>query len=110
MNGPKSGLRCISETVLCSKEHISNHGAVPTIYGVVRPPTPHMCAAKKIVWVTQPNAKPDFQELDIDGPLSNVLARARGLAEEADFVLAQILSPEGKVLATVGPGGSVHLT
>jgi len=68
-----------------------------------------MSAAKKIVWVTQTNAKPDFRELDLESALQVALARARDLAAEPDFVLAQVLAADGKVLATVGPGGSVHL-
>ncbi|NKA35767.1 hypothetical protein GO300_03829 [Ralstonia solanacearum] len=68
-----------------------------------------MCAVKKIVRVAQTNAKPDFLELDLEGALTEALVRARSLASEAGFVLGQVLDADGKVLATVGPGGAVRL-
>lgn len=51
-----------------------------------------------------------FHEMEVEGQFSAVLDRAKTLALTVPaFTLGQILAHDGRVLATVGQQGSVHI-
>jgi len=66
-----------------------------------------------IVWVDAPEnkaEKPTFRELVFTGVFNDALDHAANLAKGAKFMMGQVLNKDGKVLATIAPQGSIHLS
>ncbi len=55
-------------------------------------------------------AKPSFNEVVFEGVFADAVEHAKKLAMNAKFMLGQILAKDSKVLATVAPQGSVHIS
>ena len=55
-------------------------------------------------------AKPTFTEVVFSGAFNDALDHIRGIATNAKFLMGQVLSKDGKVLATVAPQGSTHIS
>lgn len=55
-------------------------------------------------------AKPSFNEVVFEGVFADAVEHAKKLAMNAKFMLGQVLAKDGKVLATVAPQGSVHIS
>lgn len=66
-----------------------------------------------IIWVNKSERKagwPDFREQVFTGAFNEALDYVVTLAKEARFILGQVLSSDGKVLATVAPQGNIRLS
>ncbi|KVP65667.1 hypothetical protein WJ96_04680 [Burkholderia ubonensis] len=66
-----------------------------------------------IIWVNKPETKagwPDFREVVFTGAFNEALDYIVNLAKGARFILGQVLSTDGKVLATVAPQGNIRLS
>ena len=66
-----------------------------------------------LVWVNQAEdeaAKPTFTEVVFSGVFNDALEHIRGIATNAKFLMGQVLSKDGKVLATIAPQGSIHIS
>lgn len=67
----------------------------------------------KLVWVNKGDdeaAKPTFTEVVFSGAFNDALEKVRGVATNAKFMMGQVLSKDGKVLAIVAPQGSIHIS
>lgn len=66
-----------------------------------------------LVWVDKGDneaAKPTFTEVVFSGAFNDALEKVRGMATSAKFMMGQVLSQDGKVLATIAPQGSIHIS
>jgi hypothetical protein len=66
-----------------------------------------------LVWVDEADnkaEKPTFREVVFTGAFNEALDHVIGLAKGAKFMCGQVLSKDGKVLATVAPQGSSHIS
>lgn len=66
-----------------------------------------------LVWVNKADDeadKPTFSEVVFSGAFNDALEKIRGMATSAKFMMGQVLSKDGKVLATVAPQGSIHIS
>ena len=66
-----------------------------------------------LVWVdkAEDSAKtPTFCEVVFTGAFNEALNHILGKAKNAQFMIGQVLSQDGKVLATVAPQGSIHIS
>lgn len=66
-----------------------------------------------IIWVSKSERKagwPDFREEVFAGAFNAALDHVVNLANGARFIIGQILSKDGKVLATVAPQGNIRLS
>lgn len=68
----------------------------------------------RITWVASDAAKAngdlEIQEIVIDGSLADAINHAVELAKQARFMLGQILSKDGKILANLAPKGHIRLS
>ena len=55
-------------------------------------------------------AKPTFSEVVFSGAFNDAVNHVVGLANNAKFMLGQVLKKDGKVLATIAPQGSIHIS
>lgn len=72
-----------------------------------------MTKEHNIVWVDQPEdtaEKPTFTEVVFNGAFNEALDHILGLAKNAKFMCGQVLAKDGKVLVTVAPQGSIHIS
>lgn len=53
---------------------------------------------------------PTFSEVVFSGAFNDALNHVVGLAKSAKFMMGQVLAKDGKVLATIAPQGSIHLS
>ena len=53
---------------------------------------------------------PTFSEVVFSGAFNDALNHVVGLAKNAKFMMGQVLNKDGKVLATVAPQGSTHIS
>lgn len=67
--------------------------------------------ATKVVWMnsTLTSGPAQVEEEIVEGVLQDAVNFIRGIANEATFLLGQILAMDGRVVATVAPGGVVKL-
>lgn len=66
-----------------------------------------------LVWVNKGDdeaEKPNFTEVVFSGAFNDALEKVRSMATNAKFLMGQVLSKDGKVLATVAPQGSIHIS
>jgi transposase-like protein len=66
-----------------------------------------------IIWVNQAESRkgwPVFCEEVFTGAFHDALERISNLAKGAGFMVGQVLSKDGKVLANVAPQGSIRLS
>ena len=66
-----------------------------------------------IIWVNHPESKkgfPEFCEEVFTGAFSDALEHISNLAKGARFMVGQVLSKDGKILANVAPQGNIRLS
>lgn len=66
-----------------------------------------------IIWVNQSESRkgwPVFCEEVFTGAFNEALDYIVNLAKGAGFMVGQVLSKDGKILANIAPQGSIHLS
>jgi hypothetical protein len=62
--------------------------------------------AHQIVWLKNTDDGPLIHEdQSVPGPVAEAISFAKSLAKEANFVMAQVLAENGRVIANIAPGG-----
>lgn len=72
-----------------------------------------MSTEHNLIWLDAAEAeaeKPTFRQQVFTGAFNDAIDQVVSLAKGARFMMGQVLNKDGKVLATIAPQGSIHIS